>query len=780
MRVKMASVDSPLVAALNNTYERALISMYKMPRIWMEYLEFLTEQNLVTRTRRTFDKALMSLPITQHDRIWILYLKFISQPDIPVETAVRIYRRYLKLEPSHAEEYITYLKSKSRWGEAAKRLIEIVNDEGFRSLEGKTKHDLWMELCEIITSHPDEMKSIKVEDIVRGGIRRYKDEVGKLWTALADYYIRKGIFEKARDIYEEGMNSVVTVRDFSLIYDALTQFEEAMISAKMEGMNDEDEEQSEGDGEGFLLRDKGNDLDLRLARLENMIERRPELLNSVILRQNPHNVNEWHKRAKLFAKDVSKQILAYTEALKTIDPKLVVGNPHSLWLAFAKIYERHKDLENARFVFTRASEYPFLYVDNLASIWSERIEMELRHNNFKTALELAREVTKPPSKRRNREEESDMKVQERVYRSSKLWALRLDLEESLSSADDVRDAYTAVMDLKVATVQMILNYSSYLKDEGYFEDSFKVYERGIALFKYPHVKDIWTAYLNDFIARYGGTKVERARELFQEACESAPKNAAKSFYIQFASFEEKFGLAGNAMGVYEKAVRMVQRSDRLQLYELYIARASEFYGITKVREIYEVAIEADAENALNDKDTVALCIQYSALERRLGEIDRARAILIHGSSLADPAKYQSFWKEWNEFEVKHGNEETFREMLRIKRSVAAAFSQQHFNTTVIDAASVAAAHKPGIEIGVKRRAVDISLLEEDITAGTRVPGFVSAGVIQKGPAAENGADAADKQQNPEDIDIEQDERPEDMELETNVPDAVFGGLRSNP
>ena len=82
----------------------------------------------------------------------------------------------------------------------------------------------------------------------------------------------KGIFEKARDIYEEGMNSVVTVRDFSLIYDALTQFEEAMISAKMEGMNDEDEEQSEGDGEGFLLRDKGNDLDLRLARLENMIE----------------------------------------------------------------------------------------------------------------------------------------------------------------------------------------------------------------------------------------------------------------------------------------------------------------------------------------------------------------------------------------------------------------------------------------------------------------------------------------------------------------------------
>lgn len=38
-------------------------------------------------------------------------------------------------------------------------------------------------------------------------------------------------------------------------------------------------------------------------------------------------------------------------------------------------------------------------------------------------------------------------------------------------------------------------------------------------------------------------------------------------------------------------------------------------------------------------------------------------------------------------QVAHGNEDTFREMLRIKRSVAASFSQTHFNTTIIDAAT---------------------------------------------------------------------------------------------
>jgi pre-mRNA-splicing factor SYF1 len=31
------------------------------------------------------------------------------------------------------------------------------------------------------------------------------------------------MFERARDVYEEGMASVITVHDFSLVFDALTQ-----------------------------------------------------------------------------------------------------------------------------------------------------------------------------------------------------------------------------------------------------------------------------------------------------------------------------------------------------------------------------------------------------------------------------------------------------------------------------------------------------------------------------------------------------------------------------
>lgn len=32
------------------------------------------DMKLVTTARRTFDRALAALPITQHDRVWVLYL----------------------------------------------------------------------------------------------------------------------------------------------------------------------------------------------------------------------------------------------------------------------------------------------------------------------------------------------------------------------------------------------------------------------------------------------------------------------------------------------------------------------------------------------------------------------------------------------------------------------------------------------------------------------------------------------------------------------------------
>lgn len=51
-------------------------------------------------------------------------------------------------------------------------------------------------------------------------------------------------------------------------------------------------------------------IEMRLARLENLMERRPILVNSVLLRQNPHNCNEWLKRVDLL-KEKPKEVVIY-------------------------------------------------------------------------------------------------------------------------------------------------------------------------------------------------------------------------------------------------------------------------------------------------------------------------------------------------------------------------------------------------------------------------------------------------------------------------------------
>jgi pre-mRNA-splicing factor SYF1 len=301
-------IDHPAYSSLNNTFERALATMHKMPRVWVLYLTSLLDQRLLTRARRAFDRALRALPVTQHDRIWPLYLRLASLPACPVETSLRVFRRYLQFDPSHAEDFINFLVSTNHWQEAANRLASVLNDDGFRSVKGKTRHQLWLELCDILTKHADEVAGLKVDAILRGGIRKFTDEVGKLWTSLADYYVRRGLFEKARDVFEEGVSSVVTVKEFSVVFEAYTQFEQSMLAAKLEAAEEEGaEDVNEGGGkksgidnlskkflDGFWLNDE-DDTDLRMARFERLLDRRPELLSSVLLRQNPHNVEEWHR-----------------------------------------------------------------------------------------------------------------------------------------------------------------------------------------------------------------------------------------------------------------------------------------------------------------------------------------------------------------------------------------------------------------------------------------------------------------------------------------------------
>lgn len=105
------------------------------------------------------------------------------------------------------------------------------------------------------------------------------------------------------------------------------------------------------------------------------------------------------------------------------------------------------------------------------------------------------------------------------------------------------------------------------------------------------------------------------------------------------------------------------------MFTIYIAKATENYGLPATRSIYERALES-----LPNRQTAQMSLRFASLERKLGEIDRARAIYAHASQFCDPRVDPKFWAEWNSFEIETGSEDTFREMLRIKRSVQAQFN----------------------------------------------------------------------------------------------------------
>lgn len=719
-------------------FERALILLNKMPRIWEMYLDFLMQQPLVTNVRRTFDRCLRALPITQHNRIWALYLPFANAAS--GDTAVKVWRRYMQVHPEHAEDFIELLVKNQSFTEAAQTYIKVLNNTKFISKHGKGHYELWTEMVELLVDHASDVETgqetgINVDSIIRSGIERFSDQRGKLWAGLATYWIRRGSFERARDVYEEGITTVMTVRDFTLIFDSYIEFEESVISALM------DRAAARGD-KGIEDEDADFELDIRMMRFEHLMDRRPFLLNDVLLRQNPNQVAEWEKRVALWGDNKQEVVQTYTDAIAAIGPKRAVGAFHQLWANYAGFYEKGGDLRNARVIMEKAVKVPFKSVAELADMWIEWAEMELRNDNFDEAAKIMAKAIQAPKRSTVDYFDETLSPQQRVHKSWKLWSFYVDLVESVSTLEEVQKVYERIFELRIATPQTVVNYANLLEEHKYFEESFKIYERGLDLFSYPVAFELWNMYLTKAVERQIG--IERLRDLFEQAVEDCPPKFAKTIYLMYGNLEEERGLARHAMRIYERATRAVSDEDRADMFNFYITKSASNFGLPSTRAIYERAI-----TALPDAEAKDMCLKFADMEKRLGEIDRARAIYGHASQFCDPRTSADFWTKWEQFEVQHGNEDTFKEMLRIKRSV-----QAQYNTDVNFIASQALARQKAAAGGADEETADaMAALERQAKAPM---GFVAASTGPVGGGAGEKQAAAPTSANPDAIDIDVD------------------------
>lgn len=363
-----------------------------MPRLWLLYLSIFNHPFCPpvishTHARRTYDRALRTLPPSLHHRIWVRYLLWAeSRGGI---TTVSVYRRYLAVDPSITERYTALLLAPEnptpRPLEAAKLLLKLARKAArgeYTSPEGKSPYQIlcdWLEVAEnyaeevgmdvdetddsnaaIAKAQEDEQtaaskacdvevqpasakgnvirfagppvavgpdgkelpaydededplspRKLNIERIVqKDGLEIYKDQAGRLWTGLATYWIKRSEFDRAKLTFEKGLASVLTIRDFTQIFDAYAEFSESLISAMMESLANPDEDEDEDD-----VKETEEELDGRMKEFEELMDRRPFLVNDVLLRRNPNDVQEWEKRVALWGENDEKvcSVVIYQE-----------------------------------------------------------------------------------------------------------------------------------------------------------------------------------------------------------------------------------------------------------------------------------------------------------------------------------------------------------------------------------------------------------------------------------------------------------------------------------
>ena len=684
---------------VNMIHEQALIYMMKMPIIWINYIQFMMEQNSITKTKIIFNKALQSIPITQHKKLWDIYIPWIESLSGCHRTKIEIFKRYTKFNPDYKEKFINYLIGIKEFNLAIYLIIEILNEENFYSKENKSQYYYWIMLCQIINNYPEEInlskynKDLDVDKVIRHGIKKYTDEVGNLWVTLANYYIKMGLIEKAREIFEEALEKILTVRDFSLIFNAYLNFEQEMMKQNLFTNNDLDNnnllesinENKDNNLQSLELKElenalidlnieeigkeennddiKKNELDKKdsqkdsnlkkfnFIRVNNLLQRRPFLLNSTILRRNPNNVAEWLKRIELMKDKNDFKLIKnlYEESLNTIKINEAYGNLSELYISYANFYEENKNIKKANEIYYKGCNLNFKKTDENVNLWCLWCEMNIRQKRYQDAYRIIKFICT-----------NNANKYYKYNRNIKLWSLYVDLEMNLikNNEKQIIYIYTKMIEYKIANIETIFNFIIYLEKIKNYEKIYNTYEQSLDLFNWPNAYDICICYLVDFINHYKNEKIEIFRDIIQNIIIFS--GHLKIFYYIYAFYEEKYGLYNHCIDILKEASQNVKEEEKPEIHSVIIAKCAKYFGIGKVRLAFD-----DAMNNLEKSYVLEIGLKYISIEIKLKEINRARGIFKYLGKLFNPDNKEykeEFWEMWDNFEKIYGDSTTYQEM----------------------------------------------------------------------------------------------------------------------
>lgn len=712
LRISILKKSISSYHSINKNFERALVWLNKFPYVWLKYLNFLVESlpflysNSITFVRQTFNRALVQLPTTQHHIIWEPYLRFADE--IGGATGVQVYKNYLKfaapVDLQTSENGITI-------SEVISKLVDFggieLSSEVFHEVFQKYESDYYqMEISQLqfLTDYMEDLiskgegsenvdiiRDTDIDLLVQMGLRKFPDQISKLYLLQTKYYSTTNNFPKAKYLYDKGLKECFTVRDFVTIFESFVEFEESVIE-EMAGSEEEVEESMESN----------LGLNIEISFLENLLESRPILLSDLLINQDPNNLDEWFKRISIYEtrNDINSVLTTYAKALTTINPfkahslsKNQLYTLPQLWIKYANVYASNEDYNTASIVLSKSIQSQFQFPDDLVTLYIEWSGLELKAGNDSKAVEIIEQgcnfVPDGESEGDIAYEDTSLSVHMRLHKSTKLWAYYIDLLESFVDSGEpeeiskVCDAYDKLILLKIVTPLNIINYANFLEEWNLIEKSFTVYELGLKIFKYPVSFEIWNIYLVKVIAN--GVEIERIRDLFEQCLAGCPSNLSKPIILLYSNFEEKNGLLLKSVKILKAGIEKLKREEESQtkghqmilseLYQALIVKQVQLNDVESVRNTFE-DIFSSLVHLLSTNQLIDFGLKFIDFEALHQQYSRSKLLFKFICELKPPQDLQVVWDAWENFELSHGDENTYKEMLRYKRGLYSKYEQE--------------------------------------------------------------------------------------------------------
>ncbi|SPJ11555.1 pre-mRNA-splicing factor SYF1, putative [Plasmodium sp. DRC-Itaito] len=710
---------------INKIFDKCLLYMYNFKSIYIMYIQFLYIQRNVKKIRQIFNLSLQNVYLNQQNDLWEYQLLFNEKINNKVINYEYI-KRYVTIYPEQIIHLFKHYVKYKMYKNAMITFFYILNSEDHFELENFSKYDIYQEIYKLLnykgTLNNDIIHLLKKNLYI---FKNY-ESITSIYILLANNFIYDGRWNKAMDSYEEGISECYTVNDFITLFDNYIEMLKMLID-----LNIYEQEEREKDILNKTLKKKKKKkkkkknmiwrkmyyliimmmmmiliitiliIDLYMDKINYLLDQRKTYIADIKLKNNKNNVYIWLSKIDSIINEEEK-IHLYDESLRYFEKNEYIGKLSDIYISYAYYYYNKNQYTNCINIFKLALKQNayFKSANEIANIFCAWIEVELLEKNYKEALNIARlsiDINKKSyntlykssssilpyvdtSLNNNVKNKNNYHTNFNLLSCMKLVSLIIDMEMNYGTVETTLNMFDFLYHSKCITVKMVLTLATYLYERKYFNESFKVYEKALSVFHYPYVYPIYVNYINKYIHRYKDKNISYVRDLFKQAIYGndnktyIPKEFAKHIFLMYANFEGNYGFIKRELSIYKEAIPFLEEPDKIKFYKIFISKVSRAYGIQKAREAFEEAIQT-----LSDDSARQLCMIYIDMEYKLNEYERVRALYIYTAQYTNPLLYVDFYKNWREFEALHGNENTFREMIRIKRSVLNIFSNSRNN-----------------------------------------------------------------------------------------------------